>query len=286
VITRPRPESCPLRLIELLCNLALCCAFRSSCERAAGLERDLPAAERPAKVVGDAAKTAITLQASAIERIDPRNAEIGKCRIVRFFLAGLSVAVPASSPNVLPPAETIATARPYLCVCVTRIEWRTLPARRRTAGRICPLVRRRNSRSPDPAAPRPVDLKSAQIQARQFAEMFGRAAGGDGMMPMWLGWTRRKGGQWAAWLISIMFGSLVVMADTAARHDMASAAEQLPGWGRYRDQALGMAFDFPAHIFSLKSAEQGREGVVFSTIAPASACLVSAMSRTTRHDAI
>jgi hypothetical protein len=85
------------------------------------------------------------------------------------------------------------------------------------------------------------------------------------MMPMWLGWTRRKSGQWAAWLTSIMFGSLVVMADTAARHDMASAAEQLPGWGRYRDQALGMAFDFPAQIFSLKSAEQGREGVVFST---------------------
>jgi hypothetical protein len=26
-----------------------------------------------------------------------------------------------------------------------------------------------------------------------------------------------------------------------------------------------MAFDFPAHIFSLKSAEQGGEGVVFST---------------------
>jgi hypothetical protein len=62
-----------------------------------------------------------------------------------------------------------------------------------------------------------------------------------------------------------MFGSLVVMADTAARHDMASAAEQPPGWGRYRDRDLGMAFDFPAHIFSLKSAEQGREGVVFST---------------------
>jgi hypothetical protein len=55
------------------------------------------------------------------------------------------------------------------------------------------------------------------------------------------------------------------MADTAARHDMASAAEQPPGWGRYRDRDLGIAFDFPAHIFSLKSAEQGREGVVFST---------------------
>jgi hypothetical protein len=85
------------------------------------------------------------------------------------------------------------------------------------------------------------------------------------MMPMWLGRTRRTGDRWAAWLISIMFGSLVVMADTAARHDMASAAEQPPRWGRYRDRDLGMAFDFPAHIFSLKSAEQEGEGVLFST---------------------
>jgi hypothetical protein len=77
---------------------------------------------------------------------------------------------------------------------------------------------------------------------------------------MWLGRTRRT-----AWLMSIMFGSLLVMADTAARHDMASAAEQPPGWGRYRDRDFGMAFDFPAHIFSLKSAEQEGEGVVFST---------------------
>jgi hypothetical protein len=69
----------------------------------------------------------------------------------------------------------------------------------------------------------------------------------------------------AAWLMSITFGSLLVMADTAARHDMASAAEQPPGWGRYRDRDFGMAFDFPAHIFSLKSAEQDSEGVVFST---------------------
>jgi hypothetical protein len=84
-------------------------------------------------------------------------------------------------------------------------------------------------------------------------------------MPMWLGRTRRTGDRWAAWLMSITFGSLLVMADTAARHDMASAAEQPPGWGRYRDREFGMTFDFPAHIFSLKSAEQGSEGVVFST---------------------
>jgi hypothetical protein len=66
--------------------------------------------------------------------------------------------------------------------------------------------------------------------------------------------------------MSITFGSLLVMADTAACHDMASAAERPPGWERYRDRDFGMAFDFPAHIFSLKSAEQGSEGVVFSTL--------------------
>jgi hypothetical protein len=47
--------------------------------------------------------------------------------------------------------------------------------------------------------------------------------------------------------------------------DAAAATERPPGWGRYRDRDLGMAFDFPAHIFPLKSAEQGRRGVVFST---------------------
>jgi Protein of unknown function (DUF3551) len=84
-------------------------------------------------------------------------------------------------------------------------------------------------------------------------------------MPMWSERTRWTGDRWAAWLMSITFGSLLVMADTAARLDMASAAEQPPGWGRYRDREFRMAFDFPAHIFSLKSAEQGSEGVIFST---------------------
>jgi Protein of unknown function (DUF3551) len=55
------------------------------------------------------------------------------------------------------------------------------------------------------------------------------------------------------------------MADTVARHYIASAAEQPPAWGRYRDREFGMAFDFPAHIFSLKSAEHESEGVIFST---------------------
>jgi hypothetical protein len=82
---------------------------------------------------------------------------------------------------------------------------------------------------------------------------------------MWFGLTRRTGYRWPGWLISTTFGALLVMAESAARHDMASAAERPPGWGRYRDRNFGMAFDFPAHIFSLKSAEQGGEGVLFST---------------------
>jgi hypothetical protein len=45
----------------------------------------------------------------------------------------------------------------------------------------------------------------------------------------------------------------------------ATAAIEGDGWGRYRDHDLGMSFDFPAHIFPLRSAEQGRSDVVFST---------------------
>jgi hypothetical protein len=82
---------------------------------------------------------------------------------------------------------------------------------------------------------------------------------------MWLAPTGWTGGRWAAWLVAITLGSLLVMADTAARQETASAAERSPGWGRYRDRDFGMAFDFPARIFPLKSAEQGGEGVLFST---------------------
>jgi len=55
------------------------------------------------------------------------------------------------------------------------------------------------------------------------------------------------------------------MADMAARQEIASAAERSSGWGRYRDRNFGMVFDFPAHIFPLKSVQQGGEGVLFST---------------------
>lgn len=45
----------------------------------------------------------------------------------------------------------------------------------------------------------------------------------------------------------------------------ASAVERTARWGHYRDRNFGLEFDFPAHVFSLKSAEEGREGVTFST---------------------
>jgi len=64
---------------------------------------------------------------------------------------------------------------------------------------------------------------------------------------------------------AIVFALAFAAMDLAANHDTAAAAERPSGWGRYRDRQLGMAFDFPSHIFSLRSAEQGREGVVFST---------------------
>src|SRR5262245_43560403 len=66
-------------------------------------------------------------------------------------------------------------------------------------------------------------------------------------------------------MTAIVFALVLAAMGTAACHDIAAAAERPSGWGRYRDRQLGMAFDFPSHIFSLKSAEQGREGVVFST---------------------
>ena len=63
--------------------------------------------------------------------------------------------------------------------------------------------------------------------------------------------------------MSLALGLLGVAADSAA-HDVATA-ERSPGWGKYRDRNLGMAFDFPSHIFTLESAEQSGDGVVFST---------------------
>jgi len=68
-----------------------------------------------------------------------------------------------------------------------------------------------------------------------------------------------------AWLVAITLALLVVIADMAARQETAAAAQRPPAWGRYRDRNLGMVFDFPAHIFPLNSAQQGGEGVLFSS---------------------
>ena len=62
-------------------------------------------------------------------------------------------------------------------------------------------------------------------------------------------------------LIAVVLACLAIVADACAREQADGAA----GWGRYRDRSFGMTFDFPAHIFSLKSAEQGGQAVVFST---------------------
>jgi len=59
-----------------------------------------------------------------------------------------------------------------------------------------------------------------------------------------------------------MLACLAMATDAVARDRTEDAAS---GWGRYRDRNFGMAFDFPAHVFSLKSAEQGGQGVAFST---------------------
>jgi hypothetical protein len=61
---------------------------------------------------------------------------------------------------------------------------------------------------------------------------------------------------WVAMCVSIP-------AATAAADEISAAAA--PRWGHYRDRNLGLEFDFPAHIFSLKSAEEGSEGVTFVT---------------------
>jgi len=59
------------------------------------------------------------------------------------------------------------------------------------------------------------------------------------------------------------FAAAAAAAATAAAEE--ASAERAPRWGHYRDRNFGLEFDFPAHVFSLKSAEKGREGVTFST---------------------
>src|SRR5262249_30539438 len=57
----------------------------------------------------------------------------------------------------------------------------------------------------------------------------------------------------------------VTEATAAAAAATKEVSERTPRWGHYRDRNFGLEFDFPAHIFSLKSAEEGREGVTFSS---------------------
>jgi hypothetical protein len=66
-----------------------------------------------------------------------------------------------------------------------------------------------------------------------------------------------------AWPTAIALAFLLLAPMAAAGRD--DSSERSPDWGRYSDRELGMTFDFPAHIFSLESAEQGRSGVTFST---------------------
>jgi hypothetical protein len=67
-----------------------------------------------------------------------------------------------------------------------------------------------------------------------------------------------------AWLASLAMALFLPVSVANAGNEV-STVEQSPRWGHYRDRDFGMAFDFPAHIFALKSAEQGRDGVIFST---------------------
>jgi hypothetical protein len=52
---------------------------------------------------------------------------------------------------------------------------------------------------------------------------------------------------------------------TAVSRSSDVAAERSSGWGQYRDKELGLAFDLPAHIFPLDSAERGPAGTLFSS---------------------
>jgi hypothetical protein len=56
---------------------------------------------------------------------------------------------------------------------------------------------------------------------------------------------------------------VLVLAVVAAAP--AAAAPGGSGWGQYRDREAGVAFDFPGHVFAIDSAEQSRQGTVFTS---------------------
>ena len=79
-----------------------------------------------------------------------------------------------------------------------------------------------------------------------------------------MAWTNKVSSPAATWLIALALAILTAPTKAAAR-DRAEGLDHASRWGRYRDRDFGMTFDFPAHIFSLKTAEQGGRSVVFST---------------------
>jgi hypothetical protein len=65
--------------------------------------------------------------------------------------------------------------------------------------------------------------------------------------------------------VSILVVILIAIAANVDAFAVERSVEQSTGWGQYRDKGLGLALDFPSHVFPRKSAEEGREGTVFST---------------------
>jgi hypothetical protein len=66
--------------------------------------------------------------------------------------------------------------------------------------------------------------------------------------------------------LAIGFRHLIVVVLGLLVAAPAIAAPAGSGWGRYRDRDAGVAFDFPSHIFAMESAEQSRQGTVFTSI--------------------
>ena len=79
-----------------------------------------------------------------------------------------------------------------------------------------------------------------------------------------MSFTKRTGRRTALTALVLIAG-IMATPGVAAPEDGVAAAARPAGWGRYRDKESGVSFAFPAHIFSLETAAQARDGVVFST---------------------
>jgi hypothetical protein len=75
----------------------------------------------------------------------------------------------------------------------------------------------------------------------------------------------------------------VVLALSMAAASPAAAAPGAAGWGQYRNTHVGVAFDFPGHIFPMDSAEQGRDGTVFTSADGRSRIRVFGFANEGRH---